>query len=44
MEYDLIAREYTGWGLNEIRALTIRERRWWRSIVLHRREKYEQSQ
>jgi hypothetical protein len=37
MTYDLIAREYPGWGITEIKNLTRRERDHWLSLMKWRR-------
>jgi hypothetical protein len=36
LQYDLIAREYRGWSLTEIRALSARERRYWCDLIIAR--------
>lgn len=37
MAYDLIAREYPGWGINEIKNMARRERDYWLSMMKWRR-------
>lgn len=39
LEYDLLANTYTGWGLNELKSLTFRERQYWKRLIAWRREK-----
>jgi hypothetical protein len=34
LEIGAIARTFTGWGLEELRRMTVRERRyWWRTVT-----------
>jgi hypothetical protein len=39
LDYDLFSREYPGWGLSDMKALTQRERRYWRTMIAWRRER-----
>lgn len=38
VEYDSIARTYTGWNLTEIRRLNYRQRQYWTGLIRWRRE------
>lgn len=40
LEYDLIGTTYQGWGLQELKSLSYRERQYWKSLIAWRREKH----
>ena len=37
--YDVIASNYIGWGLDEIRAMSARQREYWLAMIRWKREK-----
>jgi hypothetical protein len=39
LEYDMLAMTYSGWGLNELKSLTYRERQYWKRLNSWRRER-----
>jgi hypothetical protein len=39
LDYDIIATNYPGWGLNEIRAMSARQRQYWLKLIRWKREK-----
>lgn len=40
LDYDLFSREYTGWGLSDVKKLSQRERRYLKSLIAWRKERY----
>ena len=38
VEYDMLARTYTGWNLTEIQRLNYRQRQYWTGLVRWRKE------
>jgi hypothetical protein len=39
LDYDLISRDYPGWGLSDMKELSYRERRYWKSMIAWRKER-----
>jgi hypothetical protein len=39
VNYDVIASNYTGWSLSEIRAMTMRQRTYWLKMIHWKRER-----
>lgn len=40
LDYDAIASNYIGWGLNEIRAMSARQREYWLKLIKWKQDKY----
>lgn len=39
LNYDVIALNYPGWNLTEIRAMTMRQRKYWFAMIRWKRER-----
>jgi hypothetical protein len=40
IDYDVIAANYPGWNLSEIRAMTLRQRTYWLRMIKWKRDRH----